>query len=517
MSGNISRQFSWHKAPVRSAGGVVSAQNQKAADVGAGVLKAGGNAVDAAVATAFALAATEPWMSGLGGIGFMVIWDNQAKRGHVVDFGPISAAGLDPKDYPLTGNKAADLFGWPEVLDNRNITGYGAIAVPGQPEGVRTALEKFGTWKLPKLLEPAIGLAQEGIEADWYATLVVASQAANLSKFPAAKAWFLPNGLPPIADWSGNYPRLKNPALVATLKRLSEAGARDYYDGDIARKLVADLTAGGSPIRAGDLANYKARLVEPLVIERGNQKTLVPGGLTAGPSLRDAFQLLDKKRKATALNGEAFVNYAEALSAAYEKRLAGMGESGGHDGCTTHFSVIDKHGNMVAWTQTLLSLFGSRVVLPETGVLCNNGINWFDPTPDVPNSIGPGKRPLTNMLPTLTLKDGQPWLALGASGGRRILAAVFQVISYMADHGLSPEEAWHRPRIDVSGPGEAALDPLIEPEVRAALSKGFKVSERPRHPYPLGYACPVGVAIEPSGERVGMTEISQPWAGAAAV
>lgn len=185
------------------------------------------------------------------------------------------------------------------------------------------------------------------------------------------------------------------------------------------------------------------------------------------------------------------------------------------DGCTTHLSVIDKDGNMVALTQTLLSLFGSRVVLPETGVLCNNGINWFDPAPGKPNSIGPGKRPLCNMVPTLGLKGGEPWLANGASGGRRILPAVFQLLSYMADHGLSAEAAWHRPRIDVSKPGHVAVDPKLEPAVKAALVKRFEVTERHRIPYPLGYACPVAVAIE-GGERVGITEISQPWAGSAA-
>jgi gamma-glutamyltranspeptidase / glutathione hydrolase len=514
MSGNLSRQLTWTKTPVRSAGGIVSAQNQKSADVGAKVLAAGGNAVDAAVATGFANAAVEPWMSGIGGIGFMMVWDNKQKRGHVVDFGPLSAAGLDVKDYPLTGRIAEDLFGWPEVVDNRNITGYKSIAIPAHPEGMRAALEKFGTKKLPELIAPAIGLAEEGLEADWYATLMIASQAANLLKFPQSKAWFLPGGLPPSADWAGNFPRLKNPALAATLKRLSEAGLRDYYEGSLAKKLVADLAAGGSAIRESDLAKFKARFHEPLKIERKGHTLLVPPGLTAGPSLRDAFALLDKGAKPKALDAEAFLAYADALSAAYEARLAGMGDET-KDGCTTHLSVIDKDGNMVALTQTLLSLFGSRVVLPETGVLCNNGINWFDPSPGKPNSIGPGKRPLCNMLPTLGLKDGAPWLAAGASGGRRILPAVFQLISYMADHGLPAEQAWHRPRIDVSKPGHVAIDPKIEPAVRAALVKRFEVTERARIPYPLGYACPVGVAIE-GGERVGITEISQPWAGSAA-
>src|SRR5581483_7762439 len=172
MSQNLSRQLRYAKEPVRSKGGVVAAQNQKAADVGAAILAAGGNAVDAAIATAFALAALEPWMSGIGGIGFMVVWDARRRRGHVVDFGAVSAAALDPADYPLTGKAGADLFGWPEVADNANVLGYSAIAVPGQPDGMRLAHETFATKPWPALLAPAVGLAEQGLEADWWASLV---------------------------------------------------------------------------------------------------------------------------------------------------------------------------------------------------------------------------------------------------------------------------------------------------------------------------------------------------------
>jgi gamma-glutamyltranspeptidase/glutathione hydrolase len=176
---------------------------------------------------------------------------------------------------------------------------------------------------------------------------------------------------------------------------------------------------------------------------------------------------------------------------------------------------------MVALTQTLLSLFGSKVVLPETGVLMNNGINWFDPRAGLPNSIGPGKRPLSNMLPLVALDGDAPWLAIGASGGRRILPAVMQLVSFQADFGLSLEAAFARPRIDAGVAGQIAVDPLMEPTIREALAAGaagkFAIVERRRDPYPLAFACPVAVAIESrSGDRVAMTEIAQPWAGAAA-
>jgi gamma-glutamyltranspeptidase / glutathione hydrolase len=522
MSQNMSRQLRYTKEPVRSRGGAVAAQNQKAADVGASVLAAGGNAVDAAVATAFALAAIEPWMSGLGGIGFMMVWDAKQGRAHTVDFGAISAKSLDPADYPLTGRTGADLFGWPEVAENRNMLGYPAIAVPGKPEGMRLAHETFGTKRWPELVAPAVALAEAGIEADWWATLIVATAAAELARFPAARDWFLPGGLVPVADWSGTLPRLKNAALAATLRTLAARGARDFYDGEIAASLAADLARGGASSRIDpqDLSSYRARLVEPLAVARNGKRLLVPAGLTAGPTLRDALERTTSKL-GRALDAAAFLAYAEALGAAYAARLETMGEGRVAAECTTHLSVIDRDGNMVALTQTLLSLFGSKVVLPESGVLMNNGINWFDPRPGRPNSIGPGKRPLSNMLPVLGLDGDKPWLAIGASGGRRILPAVMQLVSFQADFGLSLEAAFARPRIDASVAGQVAVDPLMEPAIKSALAQRLagnaSVVERRRDPYPLAYACPSAVAIDPaSGHRVAMTEVAQPWAGAAA-
>lgn len=522
MSGNLSRQLRYTKEPVRSRGGAVAAQNQKAADVGASVLAAGGNAVDAAIATAFALAALEPWMSGLGGIGFMMVWDAKKNRAHTIDFGAISAKALDPADYPLTGGTGADLFGWPEVIENRNVLGHPSIAVPGQPDGMRLAHETFATKPWAELLAPAAALAQEGIEADWWATLIVATAAGDLARFPAARDWFLPGGLVPVADWSGVLPRLRNPALAETMRALAAKGAREFYDGAIAAKLAADLARGGAASRivAADLAAYRARRVEPLAIARNGKRLFVPAGLTAGPTLADALARTEG-RLGPAPDAAAFLVYAEALGTAYATRLETMGEGKAAAECTTHLSVIDRDGNMVALTQTLLSLFGSKVVLPETGVLMNNGINWFDPRPGLPNSIGPGKRPLSNMLPVIGLDGEKPWLAIGASGGRRILPAVMQLVSFQADFGLSLAQAFARPRIDASVAGQVAVDPLMEPAIKKALAARaagkIAVVERRRDPYPLAYACPVAVAIDPvSGERVAMTEIAQPWAGAAA-
>lgn len=521
MSQNLSRALSYRKEPLRSRHGIVAAQNQKAADIGASVLRSGGNAIDAAVATAFAIGALEPWMSGIGGGGFMLVWDARRRRAQVVDYGMISASGLNVADYPLAEGTAGDLFGWPAVVDDRNIVGYRAMAVPGQPDGMRLALETFGTRSWSQSLGPAIEAAQDGIDIDWYLSVIVASAARDLIRFPAAKAMFLPDGLPPSADFAGPQPKLRNEALIATLKTLSAAGGRDYYEGAVAAALVRDLAAGGSAIDAGDLKRYQARLVEPMQYTYGDATLLLPPGLTAGPTLREAMEKAKPKLPGE-LGAASFLAYAESIMAAYETRLATMGDTeaaagDGRAGCTSHFCVIDKDGNMVALTQTLLSLFGSRVILPETGVPMNNGIMWFDPRPGRPNSIGAAKRPLSNMLPALALRNGEPWLSIGASGGRRIMPAVMQLLSFLIDYRMPLDQAFHQPRIDASLPEQPQFDPRLEDAAKSALKARYpKAAETPRTPFPLPYACPSAVMIEPDGQRIGMTEIAQPWAGMAA-
>ena len=177
---------------------------------------------------------------------------------------------------------------------------------------------------------------------------------------------------------------------------------------------------------------------------------------------------------------------------------------------TTHLCAVDRHGNMIAITQTLLSLFGSRLVLPETGVLVNNGVMWFDPRPGRPNSMAPGKRPLTNMCPVIARRDGKAWFATGASGGRKILPAVFQMCSFLVDHGLDLEAAAHHPRIDVSDPDMVTMDPRLAPEVQAALSARFPTRTIEYTAYPGGYACPQ-VVLQDGDTRMGVGDVMSPW------
>ncbi|MFM8767935.1 MAG: gamma-glutamyltransferase, partial [Rubrivivax sp.] len=213
----------------------------------------------------------------------------------------------------------------------------------------------------------------------------------------------------------------------------------------------------------------------------------------------------------------AYVAMAQALDAAFRTRLSDMGdhESPKAPPCTTHFSVVDRHGNFCAVTQTLLSLFGSRVVSPSTGVLLNNGIMWFDPEQGKPNSLGPAKRCLANYCPVVgETADGRRY-ALGASGGRKIIGAVMQLASFVADHGMSLEQAFHQPRIDVSGVGELIADAALPADVMAALSATLSTTTARRLVFPYSFACPAGVLRE-GGLNSGCTEVMSPWGDAVA-
>ena len=166
-----------------------------------------------------------------------------------------------------------------------------------------------------------------------------------------------------------------------------------------------------------------------------------------------------------------YVALARALKSAYAQRLSSLGdaEPQAAESCTTHITVADAEGTMVSLTTTLLSSMGSRTVLPTSGILMNNGVMWFDPQPGQPNSVGSGKRPLTNMFPIILRDGATPWIAAGASGGRRIMAAVLQLMSFVADFGMTPEAAAHQPRIDVSGPSLVTADQRLAPDILAAL------------------------------------------------
>lgn len=503
------RRDTWQigKRAVRGRGGIVAAQNAEAAVIGAEVLRAGGNAVDAAIATSLALGVLEPWMSGLGGGGCMLLRLADGSV-HAVDGGMVAPRRLDPAAYPLAGGVAGDLFGWPAVVGDRNLHGPLSVAVPGLPDALRVAHERWGLLPFRDLVGPAIALAERGFEVDWYATQMIAGAAADLRRYPHAATRWLPQGLPPAPAWTGDAWALPMPALAGTLRRLAAEGLGGFYSGELAADLLADCAELGVPIQADDLAACEARVLEPLTATyRAGSVVAMPGPF-AGGTLARCLDLLGDAPLAAG-GPEACAAYARALVQAYRERLDPQAAS-----CTSHLNVVDRHGNLVALTQTLLSSFGSKLLGPRTGLLLNNGVMWFDPRPGRANSLAAGAKPLSNMCPMLGLGPERRF-ALGASGGRRILPAVLQIASFLIDRGLSLEAAFHQPRLDVSGTDLVTVDDRLPFD--PAVPAGTALRRLAPRPSPLLFACPTAVLEEiATGGREGMTEPMQPRADAVA-
>jgi gamma-glutamyltranspeptidase/glutathione hydrolase len=516
MSESLTRQLKITKQAVRGKG-VVVAQNCAAAEVGAAILRKGGNAIDAAVATGLAIGTVEPWMSGIGGIGFMTIWSAREKRAYTIDYGPISAKKLDVSNYRIVGPGPANPFAWPDIVNMNNEVGYHSIAVPGQVAGVAKALERFGTLKWQDVIAPAVKLAERGMELDWYMQVMLVRGAEHLEKFPASKAAYLcDNGRVPSPDWKDTQRFIKLGNLGETYRRLAAGGPEDFYRGALARDIAADLQAGGSAISEDDLASYEARIVDPLSFEHHGVTINVAGGLTAGPTLKRALELVGDRTKGKGAPGEEFFTaVAEGMHKAYVERLTTLGDKPTNS-CTTHFCAADSEGNMVALTQTLMSLFGSAVMLPRTGITMNNGMLWFDPEPNKPNSIAAAKRPLCNICPVVVVKDGKPWFCIGASGGRRIVPAVSQLSLMLIDRGMDVEAAFHQPKIDVSGVGPIRVNRDLPDAVKKAIAAKLPIVEVMNHVSPLGFANPCCIVRDPAtGELTGMNEVMSPWAGGA--
>jgi gamma-glutamyltranspeptidase/glutathione hydrolase len=516
------------KPAVASKGGIVAAQSRKAAEVGAQVLAAGGDCVDAVIATSMALGVLEPWMSGVGGGGAMVLYRAREDRHEVIDFGMVAPGGLRREDYPLAGEgTASGIFPWPRVKDDRNLHGPGSIAVPGVVAGLEAAHRRYAKLPWRELLEPSVALAAEGLLVDWWTTVAIASGAADLRRYPASAAAYLEDGLPPNPQWGiKSTVRLPQDRLKATLAHLAAEGPRDFYEGDLARTLAADVEEGGGALSVKDLAAFRTHLREPLAIPYRGGTVYATPELTAGPTLAHALRLLQQNFQPTrgGPDASAYEAYALALQSASRERLQGMGDADGRralgaeqlaPACTSHFSVVDRDGNMAAVTQTLLSIFGSRFVLPQSGVLMNNGIMWFDPTPGGPNSLAPGKRCLTNYTPVVAQAADGRRLALGASGGRRILPAVTQMLSFTMDYGMDLDAAIHQPRIDASEGPVVIGDVRLPAPVRDSLRARFDYEEARVQAQPGKFACP-SLVLRDGATNSGATEIFHAWSEAVA-
>jgi gamma-glutamyltranspeptidase/glutathione hydrolase len=515
---HVTQHWSLTKPSATGRRGVVVSQVRAAAEAGVAVLDMGGNAIDAAVATALALATTEPWNSGLGGIGFALVHRAGQPRAEVVDFGPVAPRGLNPSVFKLTGRMKQDLFAWPEVEGDANIHGPLSFAIPSSAAGYAHMHKQWGKLKLADVIAPAIALARRGLPQDWYTTLKIGSSASVLRLYDESARIYLPNGLPPVAPYQGKPGFLPQGNLAATLERVARAGLRDVYEGDIAASIVADVKALGGILSAEDLRGCQARIL-PATEYRWRGRTLqMAGGLTAAPTMARVLDQMASVTYGSEPDPAWYVAFARAMKTAYAERLEGLGDADpmAAETCTTHLTVCDAEGTMVAMTTTLLSSMGSRVVLPGSGILMNNGVMWFDPRPNQANSMAGGKRPLTNMSPII-LKDGdRPWVAAGASGGRRILAAVAQTMTFLADFGMSPDQAAHFPRIDVSGPEGVSADIRLPQAVLEALAADGPTEVVEHGVMPINFACPNLIVQHADGSRTGISDAASPWSFAVA-
>lgn len=500
------------KRAVEGASGAVASQHWRAAEAGAEMLRQGGNAVDAAVACAFALNVCEPWMSGLGGSGYAVVWSAQEKRARAVDFQGVLAEAIDSRDYPLDPTVPDAVMGFPGVKDNRNVVGYGAVTVPGAVRGLSDLQTRYGKLDFDTVLGPAIALAEGGLPVDWHATLMIALAMGELRDDAAAASVYLPRGCPPEPP-----SRLPVDALAKTLKRLAEAGPDDFYAGRLAEDIAADLEAGGSAIRIGDLAAYESVWLDPLTGSHRGADLHTPGETSGGLRLNEFLEYgaahLDPAR---GIGAHTWKTYADGLEKAWLTHKRKIGQLPPEGGCTTHLSACDAEGNMVALTYTLLDRFGARVMLPRTGITMNNSVSYFDPRPGFPTSMEGGKRiNASNMCPTVCVRDGEACFAVGASGANRIVPATAQIAAYILDYGLGLEEAFHLPRVDASARGSIQLDPRMGAAAIAEIGETYTVEIAPLIVFPKLYACPQGV-MRKDGLCYGISDPSHPIGGAAA-
>jgi gamma-glutamyltranspeptidase/glutathione hydrolase len=505
------------KAQAVSTGGIVTSQSAIAAAAGARALAAGGNAVDAAIVTAMALHVTEPWSSGLGGGGFMLL-DLPGTGAQAINFSMRAAGDVDPSRYPTTGTTRHGPFQWPLVVEERNTVGYDSILIPGAVDGFALALEQFGKLSWGDALEHVIPLAEAGLPVGWYTSLAIAVEAHQIARFPHTRDVYLRGGcFVPVSESDGEKVHIEDPLMPDFLRRLQRNGARDFYAGEIGAAIVADMQAGGRNWTLADLDSYRARLAAPEASPyRGFELMGVPG-LNGAPTVMRFFRQMEgrHKPKGSAPGPEDYATFAALMRELWEERYQSMGDDQAQDKCTTHVSVVDKAGGMASLTNTMGSRFGSKVSLPSTGLLMNNGMFWFDPEPGRTNSIGPGKWPLTNACPMLARRDGRPVLALGAAGGRRVPPTVLQLLSFCIDYGMDLEQAFHTPRIDPVRLEAVSCDHRLSVDAIEAIGRVAPVEVNENAVYPVMFACAGAVARDwATGRNSGMTTIDLPYATA---
>lgn len=477
--------------------GVIAAGRADAAQIGLDILKAGGNAVDAAVAISFALGVSEQQSSGVGGGGFMLI--RFARSGELVF--------LDFRDQ---AGAAASLDMWAAdekgaILNDENKIGAKAVGVPGEVKGMLYALEHYGTMSRGEVMRPAIDLAEGGFTVSEITSRDIKDAYPTIIKFDSTAAIYLDGlGLPLEPGDT-----ITNPDLARTLRLIAEQGESVFYTGEIARKIVDTVQKYGGNLTMEDFANYKINVGAPvhgtyrgydiyssnlpssggtIIVEMLNILEQFDVG-AMDPESAEYFHLMSEAMKlgfadrakymgdpnfvrvpVTGLTGKDYAaRQAGRVDMEFAQTYLANDPWPFESDSTTHYSIMDKEGNMVAVTKTVDATFASGLVAEGTGILLNDTLWDFSTDPDSPNVVEGGKRPLSSMSPTLVLKDGEPFLALGAPGSTRIITGVTQVISKVIDHGMDIQDAIDAVRMH-DDYGTLILENRVPEDVKEALA-----------------------------------------------
>lgn len=481
------------KTEATATGGMVSSRHPLSAEAGLEILKAGGNAVDAAVAASFAESVVQPAASTIGGGGLFTI-SLASGETHGINYmwqAPLKASG---NMFPMEGVPERGLFGWSGVKDQANEIGGLAVAVPGSVAGLVKASKQFGRLPLADVMRPAIRLAKEGFEMDWYGSLMAGIHLDILKRFPTtAKALLRDGEFPFRPNMIGRADIHRQSSLAETLSAIAKDGAAAFYTGQIAKSIVDAVNAHGGVFSEEDLSTYEAIQTKTIQVEyHGHVVRGQPAGFTIYGQCLNVLAHMDlgayapNSAKRLHLLIEVFrhclrdrmkVNpdmgtregaWSYLLSAEYAKRLAQQinrerrsdivswisdyqeNQPAG-DSRTVHIAAVDGEGSMASLTETVIGNYGS-FVMSDSGVLLNNGMISFAPVPGYSNSIEPGRRPSSFISPLhITRPDGSIF-TVGSSGGIKIMTSVLQLTSFMIDHGMSPQQAASQPRIDFEGP-----------------------------------------------------------------
>jgi gamma-glutamyltranspeptidase/glutathione hydrolase len=505
------------RQPVRARHGMVVAMEAIATDVGVSVLKAGGNAVDAAVAVGFAMAVTHPFAGNIGGGGYMLVRMADG-RATFIDF-------RERAPEKASRNMYLDAKG---DLTRDSIEGWRSSGVPGTVRGFELALAKFGKRKWAENLAPAVELASRGFPIS-YAVAESLKGSKSLPSSPESKRIFQKNGT--FFEVGENFAQ---PELAQTLWRLSKNGPNEFYEGETAQRFAAEMARHGGIITLGDLKDYKAIERTPLSgTYHGYTILTAPPSSSGGIALLEMLGILDGTgyEKDGAGSASSIHYLAEAMRRAYADRNEYVGDpafvkvpiaglldpaylarlrasidperatasdqvrpgkpSGTEQMETTHYSVVDAEGNAVAVTYTLNGGYGNGITVPGLGFLLNNEMDDFSAKPGTPNMFGlvqgeanaiaPGKRPLSSMTPTIVLKDNKLYMTAGAPGGSRISTAVAQVILNVIDFGMNVQDAVDAPRVHHQWqPDKLSLERGISPDTVALLKRrGYDVDYTP--------------------------------------